>query len=534
MSCERLRSSRAGDAPGDASAPRPAPRERITVGDRALVIEVSARSWTEGPITSGGHLPAFQRPGLKRSIRVTVFGSVGGQPLEEIAIVTTFQAWDRDLSPAQREDMDGGNAVIEQCADPAMPGRVAFRVRARSGRAHPAGSLRWLGAFMLQNTVSIVRRTVEAARCADALAALPRTAEAWLREEFDASMAPGSAPSGPTVRRVRVAVRDRGGDTVATEPSDGPRSISATGIVATTEGLVLDRALDWAMGSSDALPLSVYERLATALSRDDALARRALDAIDPSDARTRLGAMRAPIVSVLRQVPSAIATERAAALANALVAACSDATRAPTLCTPTRVEAIGLVAARAGLSDVCSTIAGSVVRMGTALAAGEQRGLTRLVALQTVHRCADRASARAAAMALFAGPYDYVSSSGLEQTCLSSSEQARERCADPALFAAIRLRESCGADVVRAAMDAAPSADSSLQQSAVLCLARACGGASAAQRAFDALPQRTPRAWRAPPTRDCWTEGDGDRDGSTRATNGVADESLRDAGPSDR
>lgn len=527
---------RAGDAPGDASTPRPAPRERITVGDRALVIEVNARAWTEGVLASGGHLPAFQRPGLKRSIRVTVFGSVGGAAVEELAFVTSYQAWDRDLSPTQREDVDGANAVIEQCADPAMPGRVAFRVRTRSGRALPGGHARWIGAFLLRDTVSIVRQSVEAERCTDALVALPRTPEQWLRSEFDA--AARAERTGErvehTVLRQRVAMRDRSHVGIATEPSEGPRSISATGIVATTEGIVLDRALDWAMGSSDALPLSVYERLATALSRDDALARRALGAIDPSAAGSRLGAMRAPIVSVLRQVPRAIATERAAALANALAAACSDATRAPTLCTPTRVEAIGLVAARAGLSDVCSTIAGSVARMGTALAAGEQRALARLLALQTVHRCADRASARAAAMALFAGPYDYVSSSGLEQACLSSSEQARERCADPALFAAIRLRESCGADVVRAAMDAAPSADSSLQQSAVLCLARACGGASAAQRAFDALPQRTPRAWRAPPTRDCWTEGDGDRDGSTRATNGVADESLRDAGPSDR
>lgn len=535
-SCDRLQALRARDTQSDASAARPEPSERISVGDRALVIDVRSRSWSEGVLASGGRLPGFQRPGLKRSIRVTVSGSVGSSALQELAIVTSIQAWDRDLSPDARAAMDAGNAVIERCADPAMPGRVAFRAKSRSGAALRGSSLRWIGAFLLPNTVSIVRQTVTAERCEDALAALPREPEAWVRGELEATLVEmrGGAPVESVVRRDRVAVRDLSLDFIANEAPRGPRSANAAGIVATTEGIALASALEWALASSDALPLSVYTKLGAALGRGEALSRRALDAIEPTNSTFSLGSMRAPIVTLILGAERTVAAERVPSLASHLAAACSDAARARTTCTPTRVEAIARLAARSEHRAACTTIANAIEAMGTTLESGEARGLSRLLALRAVHRCAEPAATRAASLALFRGPYDYVSGSGLDQTCLSSDADDRERCMDPALFAAIRLRESCGDDVTRAAITAASAANGSLQQSAVLCVAMACGGARAARRAFDALPEGAVRAWRAPPERACWTSDEGGRDGSTRATTVALDESVRDAGPADR
>ncbi len=407
--------------------------------------------------------------------------------------------------------MDSSGVEFERCADPAMPERVAFRARVRGGGPVPGGDLRWIGAFLLPNSVSIARSPVVASRCVDALEALPRTAEAWLRSELSASR---DAPAnGSPLRRVSVATRGPGEDESTNESPTGPRSVCAAGIVATTERIALDAALDWALSASDALPLSVYSKLSDALSGDASLAARALDAIDPANGDARLGDMRAPIVSVLSGVAPAVAAPRVASIANSLASACADPTRASALCSPTRVEAVARTAERVDSRAACTAIATAIAAMATTLPAGEERGLARLLALRAVHRCAEPSAARAAALSLLGAPYDYVSGAAIEQTCLSSSEADRERCMDPALYSAIRLRSACGADVLRAVFAAAPTAQVSPQRRALRCLARACGGAVAAQRATDLLGDEPTGGRQAPPERDCWSAPETDADG---------------------
>ncbi|MDP3276933.1 MAG: hypothetical protein Q8Q09_17170 [Deltaproteobacteria bacterium] len=510
-SCDRLRAHRTSDTSGDAGRVSDAPqRDRITVGDRTLVIEVRSRVWSEGAIVSGGRLPNLQRPGTRRSITTTIAGSVGSGGLVTIAVASSRQAWDRDLSSAERSAMDASGVEIEHCADPAMPARVAFRALARGGGPVPGGDLRWIGAFLLPNSVSIARDAVVASRCVDALAALPRTAEAWLRSELAAGR---NEPAGAApLRRMRVATRSPADDEIAIESPTGPRSVCAAGIVATTERIALDAALDWALSASDALPLSVYSKLSAALSSDTALAQRALDALDPASGAARLGDMRAPIVSLLSGVAPAVAAPRVASIANSLASVCSDPTRASALCGPTRVEAVARTAERVDSRAACTTIATAIAVMATTLPAGEGRGLARLLALRAVHRCAEPSAARAAALSLLGAPYDYVSGAAIEQTCLSSSVVDRERCMDPALYAAIRLRSACGDDVLRAVFAAAPVAQSSLQRRALLCLARACGGTVAAQRATELLVVEPTGERPASPARDCWSAAPTDED----------------------
>jgi hypothetical protein len=490
--------SACGDCTNDAehALMAPAVRERqlwsISRGDRVLTVDARLERRYEGALRSGGRLPGVQRAGVRRRLSVVDNGAIGDAAPGELARWVDSTVLESDTEASALDAMNVDDLAVEACEGPTPTERVAFRLRSRGGHSFPGAPDRFIGAFLLSNTVTPMVATIDADDCDEALAAMPADAEAWLAAELGAAADENRLPrTGAMTRDGRVEARER------------PGVLLVSPIVAATEERQPVALLRWALRSLE-VPDPVQRFLGTRVASDPAVATALIDAMDPAS-DVSVDAHAPGVLELIDVVPTEGLAATVGGPARSIATICR-ARGEETRCSHTRLVGAGRLAARSEDEQACDALAGLVVALGTAREPGAERGRARVELFREVATCASPDGSRAAALDMATGPYDYVDGVPWTATCFGA--QAASRCQSPALVGAMWLAERCTPEVARRARDAAPRAQMD-QKHAIACVLAACEGEGSAREAIATMPAPSgaephpsgSRCWSASPER---------------------------------
>lgn len=460
---------------------------RVAEGEREITIEAEYTRELDEGLTGPGGRPRLDRPGMRRTLKLTLFGKVG-ETRDELIELVRETALERERSVEQLAAMELDRIEIEHCRDRTASPRVAFRIRTRGGGAVPRAPRGWVAVWLLPEAVAPMRHEVDAPDCQAALAAFPSELGAWIRGELE-----GTAPVVSLHRRHVVL---RGESIFAQQAPAGPRDANVAAIVATAKGIESEAVLRWMLRASEDLQVPYATDAITArVGQEPALSRAFLRELVPGESRRAgVGISWRAALAMADRVPAEVLAE-VGPVARAVAEACSDVrydvlpsampnrpalrTRADGECSPGQVAAVARLAARATDAGACTALAGAVPEIAAEVEPGEERAVLRRLILREVAGCASRDAIRRAALSGLTA-YDYVSGPPPSACYDEARDKRLAECGDIALLGAMLLVESCSPEVVRAVRAAAPSASTDAHRRGIDCVLRACAGPEAA------------------------------------------------------